>query len=1242
MSNYKIIISHGFGLVLFLLGSTIALSYGSLVGSHLAQSDLNLLDLLRTEAIANSISVVLLCGIYVLFWRCLANSQRSEAALRERHKQLETILDNSPVGFYLKDLQGRYLMLNRQLERLTGLKKTEIIGNTDYDIFPEEIAEQLWTSDRAVLPIGNVLEQEQVFQVDRVTYTFITSKYPLYDPTGKVYAICGVFTDITERKRAEQECDALRAASQRFFDLSLDMLAIGNSEGYFIHLSPSWERTLGFELEELTKLRAIELVHPDDVEATEAEMAKLRAGIPITHCENRYRCKDGSYKWLSWKAVPFLEEGLIYGVARDSSERKQAEEDLRQVNEGLESKVAERTAALRKANEKLIGKIAERQQMELALSKSESLYRTLVETIPHGIQEIDPTGIITFGNSALHNMLGYEPGELFGKPLCELISEFEQLTLPEYLAQLVQEQSRPTPHLFKIWTKDGNLLDIQMDWNYKRDEQGQVTGFISVITDITERKQAEEALRETQHLIQQIADTTPSLLYIYDQLQDCHIYANRQTEEFFGCSLAEIRAKGLQFSVEVFHPDDLYKLAQFKQRLAIAKNDEVIESEYRLKNAADEWRWIHNRSVVFTRTAEGLPQQILGTATDVTERKQTEEALRVSEERLRKALEAAHMGIWDWNILTGDIAWCVNSEQLLGVTMGSCNSSRYEAFINRIHPDDRDRVIQKVQHILKSGEDYEDEFRICLPDGNVRWLESFGQVFYDETGRPVRMAGLDMDITVRKKAEVARQKTEQLYRTLASNFPNGIFALFDHDLRYTLTEGKGLTEVGFSKQLLEGKTVAQIFPPDVCEIQESAYRAALAGHSTVCELAYGDRFYLLYALPVRNEQGEIYAGMSMSQDITERKQAELDLLQERNFVSAILDTAGALIFVLDPQGQILHFNRACQQTTGYSVDEVKGHYIWDLFLIPEEIESVKAVVQELQSGQFPNEHEHYWVARNGNRRLISWSNTVLLDTDDSVRFIVCIGIDITERKQAEEMRRALEREQELSELRLRFFSMASHEFRTPLSTILMSAQILASSLQEWPEEKKLRNIQRIELAAKSMRQILEDILMINRAETGKLECNWTQLDLKQFCHRFVEEMQLNASPQHRIDFIQHGNCDRVYMDENLLHSILTNLLTNAIKYSPQGGKIRLKLTCEPTELAFQVCDRGIGIPQSEQQHIFDAFYRAKNIGTIPGSGLGLTVVKKCVDVHGGSISVASQLDIGTTFTVKIPVKSTLG
>jgi PAS domain S-box-containing protein len=499
------------------------------------------------------------------------------------------------------------------------------------------------------------------------------------------------------------------------------------------------------------------------------------------------------------------------------------------------------------------------------------------------------------------------------------------------------------------------------------------------------------------------------------------------------------------------------------------------------------------------------------------------------------------------------------------------------------------------------------------------------------------MTGLHLDVTERKIAEEARRKTEELYRTMTSNFPNGGVVLFDQNLRYTLAEGKGLATVGLSKKLMEGKTIWEALSPETCEVLEPAYRAALDGRETVFETTYNNRVFLVQVLPVKNEQGEVFAGMSMLQDITESKRSKQALLEERNFVSAILDIAAAFILVCDPQGRFIRVNRACEQITGYSIDEIKGKYLWDLFLIPEEVEPVKALVRELESGQFPNEYDNYWVMRDGNRRLISWSNTVLLDSDGSVKYLVSVGIDITERKRTEEIRRALEREQELSELRLRFFSMASHEFRTPLSTILLTAQILESSAHEGSTQKRLRNLRRISSAAKSMTQLLNDILTINRAETGKLEFNFKSIALENFCQLFLKEIQLNAGSQHTLTFSTQGKCQNALIDERLLRYILTNLLTNAIKYSPDGGEVHLALTCEPGKVSFHVHDQGIGIPLSDQPHLFEAFHRGGNIGNIPGSGLGLTVVKKCVDLHGGKISVTSEVGVGTTFTVTLPV-----
>lgn len=492
------------------------------------------------------------------------------------------------------------------------------------------------------------------------------------------------------------------------------------------------------------------------------------------------------------------------------------------------------------------------------------------------------------------------------------------------------------------------------------------------------------------------------------------------------------------------------------------------------------------------------------------------------------------------------------------------------------------------------------------------------------------------DITERKQVQEALQKSEGLYRTLANNLPDGAVFLFDKNLRYTLAEGKELAETGLSKELLPGKTIWEVFSPEICEMLEPHYRAALTGRTAVFEMPYADRIYKVQVLPMKNEQGEISAGLVMTQNISDRKQTELALQQERNFVSTVLDTASALIVVLDLEGRIIRFNPACEQATGYSFDEVKGKPFWNLFLVPEELESVQAVVEQLRRGQFPIQHENDWVARDGSRKLISWSNTVLLDAEGEIKYIISIGIDITERKRTEEMRCALEKEKDLRKLQLRFFSMVSHEFRTPISSILLSAQSLELYYEGWSKEKILKSLHRIECCAKNMTQLLEDILTINRAESGSLEFNPKRLNLEQFCLHRVAQLQLLDSNQHPIILAIQGECQEVYMDEKLLYSILNNLLVNAIKYSPQGRKIYFSLIGDQGEMTFRIRDEGIGIPAEDLPHLFEPFHRGANVGTISGRGLGITVAKKCLDLQGGKISIESEVECGTTVTVTIP------
>ncbi len=275
------------------------------------------------------------------------------------------------------------------------------------------------------------------------------------------------------------------------------------------------------------------------------------------------------------------------------------------------------------------------------------------------------------------------------------------------------------------------------------------------------------------------------------------------------------------------------------------------------------------------------------------------------------------------------------------------------------------------------------------------------------------------------------------------------------------------------------------------------------------------------------------------------------------------------------------------------------------------------------------------------------------------RFLRC---EIIERQRVEgEIRQALAKEKELTELKSRFITVASHEFRTPLTTIQSSAELLEHYSYKWSDEKKITHLHRIQKSVKYMTKLLNDILIMGKAEAGQLKLNQEPLDLENFCRNLVEEIQLSDTQQHQVIFTSNQEAGNVLeeekgrrlssllepltipssplpcMDQHLLQQIFGNLLSNAIKYSPSGSLIEFKLNRDQERAVFQICDRGIGIPTEDQKRLFEAFHRANNVGTIAGTGLGLAIVKKCVDIHQGQISVESEVGVGTTFTITLPI-----
>ena len=276
------------------------------------------------------------------------------------------------------------------------------------------------------------------------------------------------------------------------------------------------------------------------------------------------------------------------------------------------------------------------------------------------------------------------------------------------------------------------------------------------------------------------------------------------------------------------------------------------------------------------------------------------------------------------------------------------------------------------------------------------------------------------------------------------------------------------------------------------------------------------------------------------------------------------------------------------------------------------------------------------IAAELHRKNQTLSETLQRQNADLQSAKAALKVELGHRQEIEATYKEIEQAKELTDLKLNFFSLASHELRTPLSAILVSAQLLDNPNAKWTEEKRSRNLKRIQSAAKTMTQLLADILLLTRAEAGKLEFNPQMIELQEFCTRLVEEVTFNTQAQHRISVFQQGTCDTAYLDEKLIRAMLMSLLTNAIKYSPQESEIEFTVWGENARTRFQICDQGIGIPPADQNYLFESFHRGQNVQSISGTGLGLAVVKKCLDLHGGTIDVESQVGVGTRFTIDVP------
>lgn len=375
-----------------------------------------------------------------------------------------------------------------------------------------------------------------------------------------------------------------------------------------------------------------------------------------------------------------------------------------------------------------------------------------------------------------------------------------------------------------------------------------------------------------------------------------------------------------------------------------------------------------------------------------------------------------------------------------------------------------------------------------------------------------------------------------------------------------------------------------------------------------------------------------------------------------NFQKAILNHAGACIIATDIHGVVQLFNSTAEEYLGYSKSEVIDEVNVIQFHLASEIQANAAafsrelgkmitpdfnVLSAKSIDDLPNEHEWTYVRKDGTTFTVSLNVTTLRDAQNNVTGFLGVAVDISEiKKYQNSLQVALEKEKQLGDLKSRFVTMASHEFRTPLSTILSSVSLIDKYTSVEDVEKREKHVKRIKSAVGNMKDILEDFLSLGKMEEGKIQLNpevLTPGELRDELESVLQEMQRLTKVSQRIShtFSIANNCN---IDRKMLRHIITNLISNAIKFSPEGGSIDVQSETNKNELIFTIQDTGIGISESDQKHLFERFFRAENASNIQGTGLGLHIISRYLDLVDGRIELMSELNKGTTFIVHIPQK----
>ena len=805
--------------------------------------------------------------------RDVTEQKRSEQVLVENEERMRVALQGANIAVFNQDIDLRYTwMYNPEL----GYSSDAFIGKTDRETSHSGDVEKIIDIKQKVLRSGIGAHVEVSMTSNSEKSHFDLTVEPLRNEKGVIVGITGASLDITNRKRAEEQLGIQKVYFQQLFESAPEAIVLLKPNERIIQVNREFTRLFGYSQEEAVDHEINELIVPIKFKDEGSELSRRVAQGLMISTESIRRRKDGSLVDVSILGRPVRVDGsqiALYAIYRDITDRKSAEESLR---------------------------------------KSESSFRGLFNSVSDAIYIMDREGRFVDVNEGAVTMYGHSREYFVGKSPSDISAPGKNdLTR---VSHLIQKAFEGEPQQFEFWgtRRNGEIFPKEI-----RISKGTYFGkevAIALAQDITQRKRFELALQETNRTLESLINASPLAITVMDQ--QCRIQLwNPAAERMFGWKADEVAG--------TFNPivpeEDRNEFIEFHQK--VLKGGPIPELEVRRKRKDGTLMDI-SRSTAILRDSDGNATGIMAVLADITKRKRAEEQLRESEERLRLALTGANMMSWELDLINGAVAWSDSAERFYGLRQNEFKGTR-EAFVALIHPDDRSTVLQLMDESIRERKEFNAEFRIIWPDGSVHWHGAFGRASHDDKGRALKVSGIGVDITERKRSEETIQKllhaVEQTDEVIIMTEPDGVITYvnpaFEKLYRYSSEEVIGKTPRVLKSGGMSHEYYAQFWLDLLSgkSIRAEHINKTKNGKIVIVEASVNS---------VYDTKGKLAGFIAVQEDISDRKrnEAERKRLESQLLQTQKLDSIGTLA------GGIAHdFNNILGIILAYSTSLRNSH-----------------------------------------------------------------------------------------------------------------------------------------------------------------------------------------------------------------------------------------------------------------------------------------------------------------------------